>query len=300
MEKKQKNNQNNKNTSNHNSPSQPSTTSTNNNNNANILIANNASTNTPSTTTTTNTNTTNFQANNSKLDSTQLNPLLLHAHTQHFQLFSCLTWGHNDQRLFVACSNTLHVLRVHKEIPTFSLLSQMAIKQRLNNVTQLSDFCLSERLKEQLKYCFASSVKTLYPRVASLRQFVCACLPKNERLHCTLKCLSNIKSSHDYYTLYLEYLGGLIPLLSARKSSKLKPDFVIYDPYLTRKKKVNKRRKQEESKKMKQIKEEVKTKKLVNNTDNDTKPVTSRFKQISQHLLEKDEEINDGNFKLIV
>ena len=35
----------------------------------------------------------------------------------------------------------------------------------------------------------------------------------------------------------MEYLGGLIPLLSARKSSKLKPDFVIFDPYLSRNKK---------------------------------------------------------------
>ena len=138
----------------------------------------------------------------------------------------------------------------------------MAIKQRLSDVTQLSGFCLSERLKEQLKYCFASSVKTLYPRVASLRQFVCSCLPKNERLHCTLKCLSNVKSSHEYYTLYLEYLGGLIPLLSARKSSKLKPDFVIFDPYLTRKKKINNKKK---------------SKKLVDELDDESKKKQTLF-----------------------
>lgn len=41
-----------------------------------------------------------------------------------------------------------------------------------------------------------------------------------------------ISNKHDYYVLYLEYLGGLIPLLIARKSSNLKPDFVIFDPFL--------------------------------------------------------------------
>ncbi len=52
-------------------------------------------------------------------------------------------------------------------------------------------------------------------------------------MHCTLKRI-DIKSSYDYYILYLEFLGGLIPLLSARKSSKVKPEFVIFDPFLAR------------------------------------------------------------------
>lgn len=32
------------------------------------------------------------------------------------------------------------------------------------------------------------------------------------------------------YTLYLEYLGGLVPLLKGRRTSKLRPEFVIFDP----------------------------------------------------------------------
>lgn len=35
------------------------------------------------------------------------------------------------------------------------------------------------------------------------------------------------------YTLYLEHLGGFLPLLKGRKVSKIKPEFVIYDPQLT-------------------------------------------------------------------
>ena len=34
------------------------------------------------------------------------------------------------------------------------------------------------------------------------------------------------------YTLYLEHLGGFLPLLKGRKVSKIRPDFVIYDPSL--------------------------------------------------------------------
>ena len=38
------------------------------------------------------------------------------------------------------------------------------------------------------------------------------------------------ETSGGHYTLYLEYLGGLIPLLKGKRASKLRPDFVIYDP----------------------------------------------------------------------
>ena len=60
-------------------------------------------------------------------------------------------------------------------------------------------------------------------------------MPKNERFHCTLKCLNkDNKNSKNYYVLYLEYLGGLIPLLTARKTSKIKPNFIIFDPYFSK------------------------------------------------------------------
>lgn len=32
------------------------------------------------------------------------------------------------------------------------------------------------------------------------------------------------------YTLYLEYLGGLVPLLKGKRTSKIRPEFVIFDP----------------------------------------------------------------------
>ena len=32
------------------------------------------------------------------------------------------------------------------------------------------------------------------------------------------------------YTIYLEHLGGFLPILKGKKTSKLKPEFVIFDP----------------------------------------------------------------------
>lgn len=161
------------------------------------------------------------------------------------QMFSAMTWGHNDSRLFVACSSTLHILRVFKEIPKFSLLTQISIKNSLKESNEVDHLNLPNRLKEQIKYCYMSSIKSVYPKLSKLRKFVCSSLPNNERLHCTLKCLNiDNKNYDDYYVLYLEYLGGLIPLLTARKSSKLRPNFVIFDPFLiTKTKQKNKLKK---------------------------------------------------------
>jgi hypothetical protein len=50
-----------------------------------------------------------------------------------------------------------------------------------------------------------------------------------------MKRLDNEKETTNHnsgatYVLYLEYLGGLIPLLTAKRISKICPDFIIFDP----------------------------------------------------------------------
>lgn len=34
---------------------------------------------------------------------------------------------------------------------------------------------------------------------------------------------------------FLEYLGGLVPLLKGKKTSKIRPEFVIFDPQVSSK-----------------------------------------------------------------
>lgn len=40
------------------------------------------------------------------------------------------------------------------------------------------------------------------------------------------------QSSGTCYTLYLEFLGGLVPLLKGKRTSKIRPEFVIFDPQI--------------------------------------------------------------------
>lgn len=70
------------------------------------------------------------------------------------------------------------------------------------------------------------------PETLALREFVSRPPLGSVRLHCTM-----IRHDDDYsisagtsYTLYLEYLGGLVPLLKGKRTSKIRPEFVIFDP----------------------------------------------------------------------
>lgn len=45
----------------------------------------------------------------------------------------------------------------------------------------------------------------------------------------------NLEAGGPCYTLYLEHLGGLVPILKGRRISKLRPEFVIMDPKMDNK-----------------------------------------------------------------
>lgn len=62
-----------------------------------------------------------------------------------------------------------------------------------------------------------------------LQQFVCNAPAVSERLYCTMLRYGS-EASSVHYVLYLEHFGGLIPLLKGKRCSKIKTDFVIYQP----------------------------------------------------------------------
>uniref|UniRef100_A0A5F9D080 TUB like protein 4 n=1 Tax=Oryctolagus cuniculus TaxID=9986 RepID=A0A5F9D080_RABIT len=69
------------------------------------------------------------------------------------------------------------------------------------------------------------------PDPSNMRDFVSYPSAGNERLHCTMKRTEDDPEvGGPCYTLYLEYLGGLVPILKGRRVSKLRPEFVIMDP----------------------------------------------------------------------
>ena len=69
------------------------------------------------------------------------------------------------------------------------------------------------------------------PDPNNIRDFVSYPTAGNERLHCTMKrAEDNPEAGGPCYTLFLEHLGGLVPILKGRRISKLRPEFVIMDP----------------------------------------------------------------------
>ena len=69
------------------------------------------------------------------------------------------------------------------------------------------------------------------PDTGCLRQFIAQPPGGSTRLHCTMiRNEDDFVTSSAMYTLYLEHFGGLIPLLKGKRTSKIRPEFIIFDP----------------------------------------------------------------------
>ncbi|UJR15873.1 hypothetical protein I4U23_002799 [Adineta vaga] len=164
---------------------------------------------------------------------------------QTTQSLSALCWAHGNEIVFVACGCFVYTIWIiHKPLPSMLTLCQMKIKQQLlnNSLQNLDKLHLPNNLKENLLNYYRSTIKGFLPDQKHLHTFVCNPLKSHLRLQCTMKRIDNERDnlptatvagnnlSGAIYVLYLEYLGGLIPLLTARRTSKICPDFIIYDP----------------------------------------------------------------------
>lgn len=142
---------------------------------------------------------------------------------------TALCWGHNDRRLFVAAGFNLHVAWVMKKVPHLQFLCQRIIQICIKSEKLIRKLPLPARLHHSVQTMFSPTIKSYIPDPFKLREFICSPPPASERLFCTM-IRHGEETSGGHYTLYLEYLGGLIPLLKGKRASKLRPDFVIYDP----------------------------------------------------------------------
>ncbi|XP_019697396.2 tubby-related protein 4 isoform X2 [Harpegnathos saltator] len=141
---------------------------------------------------------------------------------------SALTWGHNDRRLFVATGTRVHAAWVSRRVGSLQLLSRLAVRAALARESNVQQLPLPPRLKASVAALFASTIRYSVPEPKELRRFVSRPPPGGSRLHCTM--LRHAIEPMPCYTLYLEYLGGLVPLLKGRRISKIRPEFVIFDP----------------------------------------------------------------------
>ncbi|XP_070189097.1 tubby-related protein 4-like [Littorina saxatilis] len=142
---------------------------------------------------------------------------------------TALTWGHNDKRLFLAVGCQLYVAWVSKQVAPLRFLCNRVVHKCVRHEKNADQLPLPQRLRQGVQALFSPTVKSYIPDPFKLRGFVSTPPPGNERLFCTM-IRHGDETSGGHYTLYLEYLGGLVPLLKGKRASKLRPDFVIFDP----------------------------------------------------------------------
>ncbi|CAG5121578.1 unnamed protein product [Candidula unifasciata] len=142
---------------------------------------------------------------------------------------TAMTWGHNDKRLFIAAGCHMYVAWVSKQVAPLHFLCQRVIHQSVHTEKAVDKLPLPQRLRCGVKALFSPTIKSYIPDPLRLREFVCGPPPGGERLFCTM-IRHGEETSGGHYTLYLEYLGGLVPLLKGKRASKLRPDFIIFDP----------------------------------------------------------------------
>uniref|UniRef100_A0A1A9WPG2 SOCS box domain-containing protein n=1 Tax=Glossina brevipalpis TaxID=37001 RepID=A0A1A9WPG2_9MUSC len=145
---------------------------------------------------------------------------------------SALTWGHNDKRLFIATGTQVHIAWVSRRVASLQLLCRLQIQASIGSETLLPLLPLPTRIKTLIGNLFAQTIRCCVPDLKSLREFVSRPPMCSTRLHCTMirHDEDSSISSGTCYTLYLEYLGGLVPLLKGKRTSKIRPEFVIFDP----------------------------------------------------------------------
>ncbi|NWI12392.1 TULP4 protein, partial [Crypturellus soui] len=142
-----------------------------------------------------------------------------------------ICWGHRDSRLLMASGPALYVVRVEHRVSSLQLLCQQSIASCLRDDKDISKLSLPPRLCSYLTTAFIPTIKPPIPDPNNMRDFVSYPTAGNERLHCTMKRTEDDPEvGGPCYTLYLEYLGGLVPILKGRRISKLRPEFVIMDP----------------------------------------------------------------------
>ncbi|XP_049869674.1 tubby-related protein 4 [Pectinophora gossypiella] len=141
---------------------------------------------------------------------------------------SALTWGHAARRLFVAAGGAVCTARVWRVVAPLQLLARVRAAAALRDPRHAARLPLPPRLQPALANLFAHTIRCNVPETNELRRFVSRPPSAGGRLHCTM--LRHDDEEAGAYTLYLEHLGGLVPLLKGRRTSKIRPEFVIFDP----------------------------------------------------------------------
>lgn len=126
----------------------------------------------------------------------------------------------------------MHIAWISRRVASLQLICRLKIQQSLASEALLPRLPLPARMKSLIGNLFAQTIRCCVPNTKSLRDFVSRPPACSTRLHCTMirHDEDGNQSSGTCYTLYLEFMGGLVPLLKGKRTSKIRPEFVIFDP----------------------------------------------------------------------
>ncbi|XP_067126103.1 tubby-related protein 4-like isoform X1 [Centruroides vittatus] len=144
---------------------------------------------------------------------------------------TAITWGHLDKRIFIATGCYVNVAWISYKLASLQLLSAMAVQKCLMNEHSVELLPVVQCLQSLVSSLFGRTIKCHLPDIYHMREYVSTPPPNNNRLHCTMiHHVDDDISGSVTYTLFLENLGGLIPILKGKRVSMLRPEFVIFDP----------------------------------------------------------------------
>lgn len=110
------------------------------------------------------------------------------------------------------------------------MMTGFKIESALSHRSSLGQLPIPDRMLSSLSRLFNKTIFAYLPDCNRLREFVLRPPKPGIRLYCTLLRHSCPNNSDEVYVLYLEYMGGMVPLLKGKRCSKMKPEFVIFDP----------------------------------------------------------------------
>jgi hypothetical protein len=150
---------------------------------------------------------------------------------------TALTWGHANKKLFLATGQQIHIATVKRTVPTLQALCKQTIAEAIVSRDATSELDLPSRMRSCIVDTFQSSIQGHVPEADNQLNYVSKAPPQGHRLFCTVKpnftgsghSSGNSRHRHaSSYTLYVEHLGSLLPILVAtRRSSKIRQSFTI-------------------------------------------------------------------------
>ncbi|GMR53767.1 hypothetical protein PMAYCL1PPCAC_23962 [Pristionchus mayeri] len=136
---------------------------------------------------------------------------------------TAFTWAHEGRALIVAVGGNIHVARVFPRVPSlYRLMSYKVWKLIGGDGSKVESLAIPNAEKETIREYDHHIIKCEIPALSRVHQFVSSL--SDSRSYCTIKW--NVTGGRSF-SLCIEHMGGLVPLLLGRLVSRIRPRFEI-------------------------------------------------------------------------